>query len=126
MKKVTFRAFDEREAWFHYKLYCAETLRIGFKKGKESAGIYREILSGLGNDLARQAKCSLGLGLCLMDNDRQGALIELLKLDLLPYGSPDQKCEARLNAGRLLWDEAQSIKANADAMKDERKAQFVK
>lgn len=126
MKKVTFRAFDEREVWFHYKMFCAETLRNGFKKGKDAASIYREILSGLGNDPARQAQCSLGLGLCLVDNDRQGALIELLKLDVLPYGSPDQKCEARFNAGQLLWAEAQSIKANTDAMKDERKAQFVK
>jgi len=126
MKKATVRSFDEPEVWFHFKLYCAESYRTVFKKGKEAASIYREILSGLRNDPARQAQISLGLGLTLIENDKQSALVELLKLDVMPYGSPDQKCEARYNAGRLLWDEAQQIKNNAEAMKDERKAQFVK
>ena len=126
MKKPSFRSTDEREVWFHFKLYCAETLRLSFKKGKEAASIYTEILSGLGNDPTRQAQISLGLGLCLIDPDRHGALLELLKLDALPYGSADQKCEARFNAGRLLWDEAQALKANVEAMKDERKANYVK
>jgi hypothetical protein len=125
MKKSTVRSFDEPEVWFHFKLYCAETYRSTFQKGKEAASIYREILSGIRNDPARQAQISLGLGLTLMENDKQSALVELLKLDVLPYGSPDQKCEARYNAGRLLWDEAQAIKSNAEAMKDERKVLFV-
>ena len=126
MKKATLRAFDEPEVWFHFKLFSAESLRQAFKKGKESAQIYREILSGLSDDPARQAQISLGLGLTLMDNDKESAVIELLKLDVLPYGSPDQKCEARYNAGRLLWESAQAIKANSEAMKDDRKASFVK
>jgi hypothetical protein len=126
MKKATLRSFDEPEVWFHFKLFSAESLRQAFKKGKESAGIYREILNGLGDDPARQAQISLGLGLTLMENDKEGALVELLKLDVLPYGSPDQKCEARYNAGRLLWESAQATKSNADAMKDDRKALFVK
>ncbi len=126
MKKATLRSFDEPEVWFHFKLFCAESLRQAFKKGKESAGIYREILNGLADDPARQAQISLGLGLTLMENDKDAALIELLKLDVLPYGSPDQKCEARYNAGRLLWEAAQAIKSNSEAMKDERKAAFVK
>lgn len=126
MKKATVRSFDEPEVWFHFKLFCAESLRQSFKKGKEAAQIYREILNGLGDDPARQAQISLGLGLTLMENDKESALIELLKLDVLPYGSPDQKCEARYNAGRLLWESAQAIKSNAEAMKDERKAGFVK
>ncbi len=125
MKKTSVRSFDEPEVWFHFKLYSAETYRSTFQKGKEAASIYREILSGLRNDPARQAQISLGLGLTLMESDQQSALVELLKLDVMPYGSPDQKCEARYNAGRLLWDEAQAIKNNAEAMKDERKAQFV-
>ena len=126
MKKATVRSLDEPEVWFHFKLYCAESYRTSFKKSKEAASTYREILSGLRNDPARQAQISLGLGLTLIENDKQAALVELIKLDVMPYGSPDQKCEARYNAGRLLWDEAQLIKNNAEAMKDERKAQFVK
>jgi hypothetical protein len=126
MKKASVRSFDEPDVWFHFKLFCAESLRQSFKKGKEAAAIYREILSGLADDPARQAQISLGLGLTLMENDRESALIELLKLDVLPYGSPDQKCEARYNAGRLLWESAQAIKGNAEAMKDERRANFVK
>lgn len=126
MKKATVRAFDEPDVWFHFKLFCADSFRLSFKKGKEAAQIYREILNGLGDDPARQAQISLGLGLTLMENDKESALIELLKLDVLPYGSPDQKCEARYNAGRLLWESAQAIKGNAEAMKDERKASFVK
>ena len=126
MKKTTLRSFDEPEVWFHFKLFCAESLRQAFKKDKEAASIYREIFNGLGDDPARQAQISLGLGLTLIESDKEGALVELLKLDVLPYGSPDQKCEARYNAGRLLWEKAQIIKANSDAMKDERKAAFVK
>lgn len=126
MKKATLRAFDEPEVWFHFKLFCAESQRQSFKKGKEAAAIYREILNGLSDDPARQAQISLGLGLTLMENDKESALIELLKLDVLPYGSPDQKCEARYNAGRLLWESAQAIKANTEAMKDDKKANFVK
>jgi hypothetical protein len=126
MKKATLRSFDEPEVWFHFKLYCAETSRVALKKSKEAASLYREILSGLGNDPARQAQISLGLGLTLLESDKQSALVELLKLDVMPYGSPDQKCEARYNAGRLLWDQAQSLKSNSDAMKDERKVSFVK
>jgi hypothetical protein len=126
MKKATVRALDEPEVWFHFKLYCAEALRVTFKKNKDAVSVYREILVGLRDDPARQAQISLGLGITLMENDKQGALAELLKLDVLPFGSPDQKCEARYFAGRLLWDEAQAIKNNAEAMKDERKALFVK
>ncbi|MBA3698660.1 MAG: hypothetical protein H0W78_07390 [Planctomycetes bacterium] len=126
MKKASVRSFDEPDVWFHFKLFCAESLRQSFKKGKEAAAIYREILNGLAEDPARQAQISLGLGLTLVENDKESALIELLKLDVLPYGSPDQKCEARYNAGRLLWESAQAIKANSEAMKDEKKANFVK
>jgi hypothetical protein len=125
MKKTSLRPLEEPDVWFHFKLYCAEANRMMFRKGKEAASIYNEILANLRNEPARQAQVSLGLGLTLIDNDKPSALIELLKLDVLPYGSPDQKCEARYNAGRLLWDEAQQIKNNAQAMKDERKAQFV-
>jgi hypothetical protein len=126
MKKATLRSFDEPDVWFHFKLFSAEALRGPLKNGKAAVPIYREILNGLGDDPARQAQISLGLGLTLMENDKESALIELLKLDVLPYGSPDQKCEARYNAGRLLWESAQAIKGNAEAMKDERKAAFVK
>lgn len=126
MKKATLRSFEEKEVWFHFKLFSAETMRTALKKPKEAASLYREILNGLGADPARSAQISLGLGLTLVETDKPAALIELLKLDLMPYGSPDQKCEARYNAGRLQWDEAQTIKANSDAMKDPKKADFVK
>lgn len=126
MKKATLRSFEEKEVWFHFKLFSAETLRTALKKPKDAASIYREILNGLGADPARSAQISLGLGLTLVETDKPAALIELLKLDLMPYGSPDQKCEARYNAGRLQWDEAQVVKANSDAMKDQKKADFVK
>jgi hypothetical protein len=126
MKKATLRSIDEPDAWFHFKLFCADSLRLSLKKSKDAAQIYREILNGLVDDPTRQAQISLGLGLTMMENDKEGALAELLKLDVLPYGSPDQKCEARFHAGRMLWESAQAIKANAEAMKDERKAAFVK
>jgi hypothetical protein len=125
-KKANFRSFDEKEAWFHFKLYCADTLRLTFKKEREAVNVYREIRSGLGSDPVRQAQVSLGLGLCLMASDRDQALIELFKLDLLPYGSADQKCEARFNAGRMVWDQVQIAKANSDLMKDEAKANYIK
>ena len=126
MKKTTVRSFDEPEMWFHFKLFSAEALRKTFKKDKEATAIYREMLNGLADNPARQAQISLGLGLALIESDKDSALVELIKLDVMPYGSADQKCEARYNAGRLLWEKAQAIKANSDAMKDERKAAFVK
>lgn len=126
MKKSSIRAFEEKEVWFHFKLYCAETYRTVFKKSKEAVSIYREILNGLGNDPARQAQIALGLGLTMAETDKQGALVELVKLDVMPYGSPDQKCEARYVAGRLLWDEAQAIKNNPESMRDESRASFAK
>ena len=126
MKKTTVRSFDEPDVWFHFKLFSADSLRKTFKKDKEATAIYREMLNGLADDPARQAQISLGLGLALIESDKDSALVELLKLDVLPYGSADQKCEARYNAGRLLWEKAQAIKTNSDAMKDERKAAFVK
>ena len=126
MKKATLRSFEEKEVWFHFKLFSAETLRTALKKPKDAASIYREILTGLGADPARSAQISLGLGLTLVETDKPAALIELLKLDLMPYGSPDQKCEARYNAARLQWDEAQTIKGSSDAMNDPRRSSFVK
>jgi len=125
MKKVTFNPNgSDHEVWFTFNLYCAETLRLIFHQNKEAASVYRNLLSGLGEDVSKLPRVSLGLGLCLMDHDRSGALIELLKLDLMPYGSADQKCEARLNAARLLWAEAQAVRSAA-GMKNPSKAQFV-
>jgi hypothetical protein len=62
----------------------------------------------------------------MVEADRQGALLELLALDALPYGSPAQKCEARYQAGKIMWDEAGTMKANAELMKDAAKAEFQK
>jgi hypothetical protein len=128
MRKNTFRVFDEQEVWFHFRMYCAEALRGPLKKPKDAVAIFREMeLQITPAQPERLAQVSLGLGLCLKEGgDKDNALLQLLKLDVLPYGSPDQKCVARFNAAQLIWEQAQTMKTLPDLAKDPKKAAFVK
>jgi hypothetical protein len=130
MRKNTFRVFDELEVWFHFKMYCAEELRGALKKPKDAVAIYREMESQITPaQPERLAQVSLGLGLCLKEGgDKDNALLQLLKLDVLPYGSPDQKCVARFHAAQLIWEQAQTMKTLPDLAKPANapKAAFIK
>lgn len=120
-KKATFRQFDDPELWFHFGMFHANALRT-LKKSKEAELEYRKLVNNLDDDPGKRTQASLGLGICMIEADRQGAILELLSLDALPYGSPSQKCEARYQAGKLMWEEAAAAKA-AGTTKD---ADFLK
>ena len=122
ISKASFSAENERPAWLHFNLFIADAQRAA-GQGKEAAQIYERMLPQLVDDPAATAHVRLGLGLGKMDSDRQGAITALLTLDALPNGSPEQKCEARYHAGRLLWAEVQTMQK--DAASDERKATFA-
>jgi hypothetical protein len=123
--KTILSAQDEPDVWYHYKLFAADTYRTVFQRGSEAEAIYRELQAGVGHDPAKQAEVALGYGLCLAGDDPSAAIMQLLTLDALPAGTEDQKCEARLAAAQLLWHEAQTLRADADAMRDERQSAFA-
>lgn len=121
--KVTFRANEEEEVWNHFNSWLADAWR-GLGKVKDAEAIYGRMLPML-TDPAAKARIALNRALCLVDSDRQAALIELLKLDALPYGSIDQKCEARYQAGRLMLDEVAAARKDPALAKDEKLKVFA-
>ena len=124
-KKAVLRPTDEPDAWFHFNLWLADAYRTN-GKAKEAARIVDSMLPTLDTDPARKAQ-ALGIkGLALMESDPQAAMVEMIKLDVLPFGSEEQRCEARLNAGKLMLAESKTLAANPDTAKDEKKTAFVK
>ncbi len=122
ISRASFSPEAERAAWLHFKLFIADAQRAA-GQGKEAAQIYESMLPQLADDPAAAARVRLGIGLGKLESDKQGAILALLSLDALPYGSPEQKCEARFHAGRLLWEEVQAMQKDANA--DERKVAFT-
>ena len=124
-KKAVLRPTDEPDAWFHFNLWLADAYRTN-GKAKDAARIVDSMLPTLDTDPARKAQ-ALGIkGLALMESDPQAAMVEMIKLDVLPFGSEEQRCEARLNAGKLMLAESKALAANPDPAKDEKKTAFVK
>lgn len=124
-KKAVLRPSDEPDAWFHFNMWLADAYRKA-GKAKDAGRIIDSMLPSLDSDPARKAQ-ALGIkGLALIEVDPQAALIELLKLDVLPFGSEEQRCEARFQAGKLMLAEAKTLAANPDTAKDEKKTAFVK
>ncbi len=124
-KKAVLRPTDEPDAWFHFNLWLAEAYRTN-GKAKDAARIIDSMLPTLDSDPARKAQ-ALGIkGMALIETDPQAAMVELMKLDVLPFGSEEQRCESRLQSGKLMLAEAKALAANPDTAKDERKQAFVK
>ena len=124
VSKAAFNPETEKAAWLHFNLFIADAQRAA-GQGKEASAIYERMLPQLAGDPAASARVQLGIGLGKIDSDRQGAIVALLALDVLPNGSPEQKCEARYHAGRLMWAEVQTLQTARDAATDERKAAFI-
>ncbi len=124
-KKTIFRPSEESDVWFHFNLWLADAYRQT-GKGKDAARVIDSMLPTLDNDPARKAQAIGIKGLALIDTDPQAAVVELLKLDVLPFGSEELRCDARFNAGKLLLAESKALAANPDTAKDERKTAFVK
>ncbi|MBA2479577.1 MAG: hypothetical protein H0V44_02860 [Planctomycetes bacterium] len=125
-QKVILNPVSDSDTWFHFYLFVADTYRqLG--KQKEALKIVERMIDepSLATDPSRKAQAEVIRGLCLMESDPQGAIVELLKIDLLPYGSEDQKCEARFHAARLMLAEADKLKARPETASDERRSTFV-
>jgi len=120
--RATFNPELDRPAWLYFNLFVADGWRR-LNQPKEAVPVYERMLKGLGDDAANAARVRLGVGLCKAETDPQGAIIDLLALDALPYGSAEEKCEARYTAGRLLLAIAQA--GEKDAKGDANKQQFA-
>lgn len=121
--RATFSKLDEPDTWMHFLLWRADSQQA-LGQGSDAARTYRELAKSVDNP-SLASRIALGLANALIASDPDLALVEFLRLDALPQGSPDHKVEARLQAGRLLIDAAMRIRSNPDAMKDERKAAFA-
>lgn len=116
--RAAFNPDTERPAWLHFNLFVADSLRAT-GNGKEASAIYQAMLPQLAADPAAASRVRLGIGVSKAQSDRPGAILDLLALDALPYGSPEQKCEARFLLGKLLLEEAAALendKANEARM----------
>jgi hypothetical protein len=128
--KAVFSAERDTEEWFRFKNTIAELLRTTQNKPKEAVTVLREIQAVLPTlSMAREAlvQVSLNLGLALAGADqRDEAIYELLRIDTMPYGSPDQQCEGRAAAAKLMWENAKKITNDPEAMKNQRKVEWAK
>jgi len=120
---------DETDAWYHFNRWLAMTFRTQGKV-REAVRTVDGMLSALDKDPAlAQASQVVDLrllkGSLLADTDPQAAIIDLVKIDLLPAGTVDQLCEARFLAGKLLLAEAKALESQPDTAKDEKKTAFV-
>ena len=104
------------DTWFHWGFFWAGFL---YEQGeyKAAAQQYQRMLGQVGSNPVQRAQLSLGLGASLANGggDKAAALVELLKLDTLPYGSAAQRCEAQYWAGRLMVEEGQASLDNESA-----------
>ncbi|MDA3962372.1 MAG: hypothetical protein PF961_16415 [Planctomycetota bacterium] len=79
----------------------------------DAASAYNRLLENSEADPAATAGLSLGYGLALaLDGSRDRALTVLMRLDALPYGSPEQRLIARFWIGKLMWELAEERKGN--------------
>ncbi len=70
---------------------------------REAHSEYERLLAIRELDAATRVPLQLGFAKTLLDEgDQASALVELLRIDALPYGTVDQKCEVRYLAGKLL------------------------
>jgi len=104
--------------------FFAEALRqLG--QLREARGEYERLLGFRELDAASRVPLQLGFAKTLLDEgDTTSALVELLRIDALPYGTVDQKCEVRYLAGKLLAADVLAAKAaTPDAVSDVVRAQ---
>ena len=106
-RRVTFSARDGLTN-LHWNQYWAGVL---MERGEyaEAVSVYERLLATSGDvDPAETAALSLGHGIALAkDGKPDRALSALMRLDALPYGSPEQRLEARFWIGKLMWELAQ-------------------
>lgn len=118
IRKAVLRASDEPDTWFHFNLWLAGAYRDA-NRGRDALRTIDAMLPALDGDPVRRAQALFIKGMSQIDSDPQGAIVELLKLDCIPYGTAAQLIEARATAGRLLIDQAKALRGENDARKKE-------
>lgn len=108
-RKAMLRPADDGDVWYHFNLWLLNAYLEG-KRGRDAARLADGMLPALAGDMQRTAQVQFLKGTALIDEDPQGAIVELLKLDCLPYGPEAQVCEARWQAGRLLVEQAKALR----------------
>ena len=123
MIQVGFKSSEDPDQWFHFNIFLATAYR-DLKQPSKAVDILDTMTADdyLVRNPSRQAQIEVLRGSCLFDSDPEGALLALLKIDVMPYGSEDERCEARALAGQLMIGEADKIKDT----KDERQIDFKK
>lgn len=92
--------------YYHWTEFWAGLL-MQEEEFAEAAGVYERVLESGNVDPSRAAGLALGMGLALaQDDEPDQALAVLTRLDALPYGSPNQRLEARFWIGKLMFETA--------------------
>jgi len=119
---ANFNQRDDKDAFLQFGTFYAEALRQ-LKQPKDAKLQYQRLLDA---ELTPADKVALSLGFAKvqLEDDKPGALATLLRIDALPFGSADQKCEVRYLAGKLLAEEIKAARAAAPT--DEAVLTFIK
>lgn len=115
---------EDIEVGIQFGNFFADALRqLG--QLREARGEYERLLAFRELDAASRVPLQLGFAKTLLDEgDTSSALVELLRIDALPYGTVDQKCEVRYLAGKLLAADVVAAKADkTTALSDALRAQ---
>ena len=119
---ANFNQRDDKDAFLQFGMFYADALRL-LKQPRDAKLQYQRLLDA-DLDPAEKTALALGFAKLQLDDDKPGALATLLRIDALPYGSSDQKCEVRYLAGKLLAEEVKAARATPPT--DEAAVQFAK
>lgn len=119
---ANFNQRDDKDAFLQFGIFYADALRQ-LKQLRDAKIQYQRLLDA-DLDPAEKTALALGFAKVQLEDDKSGALATLLRLDALPYGSSDQKCEIRYLAGKLLAEEVKAARATPPT--EEAAQQFAK
>lgn len=119
---ANFNQRDDKDAFLQFGIFYADALRQ--LKQPRDAKIQFQRLLDADLDPAEKIAIALGFAKVQMEDDKPSALATLLRIDALPYGSSDQKCEVRYLAGKLLAEEVKAARATPPT--EEAAQQFAK
>lgn len=111
--RVLLTSQDDPDVWFHWNIFLAGAYR--------SLGMISDathVLDTMADDVylvhnpSRLAEVVVLRGSCLIATDPQAALVDLITIDVLPYGSEDERCECRAQAGKLMLAQADKLKSD--------------
>ena len=106
---ANFNQRDDKDAFLQFGIFYADALRQ-LKLPRDAKVQYQRLLDAE-LDPAEKIAIALGFAKVQLEDDKPAALATLLRIDALPYGSGDQKCEVRYLAGKLLAEEIKAARA---------------